>query len=206
MALAGSATRRALPKTELCPSPPVEWAAWDGSTSELADHGLIECATPTGCPWRRWCSTGLGSSPSRLATLRGHTWRAFWDWLTASIRRSSPRRRRHCPGFDSPSPPPPAAPLPTAVPAEDLQRHVRELTPEACEPPLATNQKSFIRLDEGLGQKVDAWCNEHGVDYAGYLRSILRLAAGFDSIDQLQPTHVQPQLDLDASQERPKAS
>ncbi len=109
-------------------------------------------------------------------------------------------------GFDSPFLPPPAAPLPTAVPAEDLQRHVRELTPEACEPPLATNQKSFIRLDEGLGQKVDAWCNEHGVDYAGYLRSILRLAAGFDSIDQLQPTHVQPQLDLDASQERPKAS
>lgn len=118
MALAGSATRRALPKTELCPSPPVEWAAW-GWVYKRTDHGLIECATPTGCPWRRWCSTGLGSSPSRPATLRGHTWRAFWDWLTASIRRSSPRRRRHCPPPSQPkisnatcasSPPRPASP------------------------------------------------------------------------------------------------
>lgn len=109
-------------------------------------------------------------------------------------------------GFESPFLPPPASPLPTAVPPEDLQRHVRELTPEACVPPVSTNSKSFIRLDEGLGQQVDAWCNQRGVDYACYLRSILRLAAGFDSLEQLQPTHVQPQLDLDDAEERPKAS
>ena len=63
-----------------------------------------------------------------------------------------------------------------------------------------------MRLEADLRGRIVDWCDTHEVDYAGYLRSILRLAAGFDSIDQLQPTHIQPQLDLDESQERPKAS
>ncbi len=111
-------------------------------------------------------------------------------------------------GYESRFLPPPAAPLPIAVPGAVLQEHTSNLRPDNCGPARADVPcgSTGLRLEAALREQIVDWCDMHEVDYAGYLRSILRLAAGFDSVDQLQPTHIQPQLDLDERQERPKAS
>lgn len=113
-------------------------------------------------------------------------------------------------GYTSPYIRPTLTQLPAQARAERLREHVRRLTPQQCGPKPARVPTviTTIRLDEALGDRVDAWCRDHGVDYSSYLRSILRLAAGFDSPEQLRPDYQQPALlKVPArAQERPKAS
>ena len=98
--------------------------------------------------------------------------------------------------FESPFLPPVALPLPTAVGHDQLQRHVATLAAEECTAVRADvpSRYTLFRVDKELGERINAWCDEHDVDYASYVRSILRLAAGYDSLEQLRPNHVQDQL------------
>ena len=111
--------------------------------------------------------------------------------------------------FESPFLPPPVEPLPVAVDVDELQAHVASLTVEDCSPPRASDLKiPLFRIDEALGERIYDWCDEQDVPYSSYVRSILRLAAGYRSIDDLVPDHVQGEL-LDVSSyrgERAKAS
>lgn len=98
-------------------------------------------------------------------------------------------------GYDSPFLPPPAAPLPVDVEVEELRSMVERLSPEDCGPARSVgSQMAMLRLDEPLGQQVYDWCDEHDAVYGGYVRSILRLAAGVASVDQLRQQHVQDEL------------
>ncbi len=101
-------------------------------------------------------------------------------------------------GFESPFLRPTMQPLPTAVDAQELQAYVAELrsSPERCTPVRSDvpTRVALLRLDEELGERINAWCDEHDVDYAAYVRSILRLAAGYESADELRPRVVQDEL------------
>ena len=77
-----------------------------------------------------------------------------------------------------------------------LRHHVETITPGRCGPTVrdVPVRDVALRLDDVLGDRVDLWCREHNVTYGGYLRSVLRLAAGFESEDELRPQHIQPEL------------
>lgn len=111
-------------------------------------------------------------------------------------------------GFTSPHLPPTVDPLPVAVAHEDLKQHVKCLSAADCTPPIAGAPPVFVRVDEELGLRIYAWCDNHDVAYGGYLRSVLRLAAGYRSADDLEPQHVQDPLpDVNTYRgERAKAS
>lgn len=98
---------------------------------------------------------------------------------------------------------PPVAHLPVSDRTEELRQHVDTITPAQCGMAVQDVPARDIafRLDDVLGDRVDHWCREHNVTYGGYLRSVLRLAAGFNSIDELRPTHVQPELPVISEQE-----
>lgn len=98
--------------------------------------------------------------------------------------------------FDSPFLPPVVLPLPTAVDAEVLRQHIVDLAPEECTAVRADVPTHFMlfRVDKELAERINAWCDDHDVEYASYVRSILRLAAGFESEKELRPHHVQDQL------------
>ncbi|MDN5780293.1 MAG: hypothetical protein L0H96_25815 [Humibacillus sp.] len=98
--------------------------------------------------------------------------------------------------FDSPFLPPVVLPLPTAVDGDVLRRHIAELEPEGCTAVRADVPTRFMlfRVDKELAERINAWCDDHDVEYASYMRSILRLAAGFESEEELRPHHVQDQL------------
>ena len=95
---------------------------------------------------------------------------------------------------------PPVVGLPIADRLEALRRHVDTITPDQCGPALrdVPRREILLRLDEPLGDQVDHWCREHDVAYGGYLRSVLRLAAGFESEDELRPQHIQPELPVNS--------
>lgn len=97
-------------------------------------------------------------------------------------------------GYESPFQPPMLESLPLRVDVEELRRHVEQLAPADCSPCQVGGKRNFVRLDEALGERVYDWCDEHGVPYGSYLRSILRMAAGYRSVDDLPPTAVQDEL------------
>jgi hypothetical protein len=78
--------------------------------------------------------------------------------------------------------------------AGELRRHVEQLAPEDCSPCQPGGHLHKVRLDEELGERVYDWCDEHQVPYGSYLRSILRLAAGYRSVEDLPPAAVQDEL------------
>lgn len=91
---------------------------------------------------------------------------------------------------------PPLVGQPLADRVDTLRRHVASITPEQCGQVVLDlpRRHVVVRLDDALGDRVDSWCREHDVTYGGYLRSVLRLAAGFESEDEIRPSHVQPEL------------
>lgn len=98
--------------------------------------------------------------------------------------------------FESPFLRPTGMQLPTAVATDELQMHVVDLLPEQCTPVRSDvpTLSAVVRLDKQLGDRINTWCDERDVEYASYVRSILRLAAGYTSDEQLRPQHIQDQL------------
>lgn len=89
-------------------------------------------------------------------------------------------------GFESPYVRP-VGELPTAVSAADLQAFTAGLTPEQCTRPVANvgTRGTYVRVDEPLGERINAWCDAHDVGYSQYLRAIIRYAAGFPTVEDL---------------------
>ena len=107
--------------------------------------------------------------------------------------------------FESPFLPPPQQPLPTAVPADELQQHVQDIAPEDCEQARRTGSSHvLIRVDKALADPIQEWCNSHDAPYGGYVRSVLRLAAGFTA-EELQQRPVQGDLLAAARYEEERA-
>lgn len=99
-------------------------------------------------------------------------------------------------GFDSPFLRPLPFDLPAAVEADELREFVEHVEPEQCTPmvPGVPSRFRLIRIDQALADRINRWCEQHGVDYGPYVRSILRRAAGFNTAESLRPQHVQGEL------------
>lgn len=95
-------------------------------------------------------------------------------------------------------PPPDLTPLPIALTVADLQERTETITAADCSPvtPGARSSVGFMRVDRELADRINARCDQLDVDYAAYLRAVLRTAAGLDA-DSVRRVHVQAELDLD---------
>lgn len=97
--------------------------------------------------------------------------------------------------YQSPFVPEMATPLPLKVDVRELQDRTRlDVDAAELEPPSVGGRFVVVRVDDPLGERIYDWCDDHDVTYAGYMRSILRLAAGYQSAEDLKPEHVQGDL------------
>lgn len=88
---------------------------------------------------------------------------------------------------------PPAVPLPTAMPVEEIQRAAAHFTDAQLYTPQAgAVVPRSVRVDQEVAAIIDARCDDYDVPYAEYLRAIFRLATGLPSYQPLAAA--QPRL------------